>query len=322
MKTLGIQATALIVLSLLVTGCGSDDDAVVDPIEARINAIFPEEPGFGTVDRAQVRSMMTVPAEEDGPFFMVNLIRHREQAEYPDGRATELSGRQADEIYGAAIFPILTEFGAEPVYVADVELGLIDDDLATWTQIGVVRYASRAKFFEMLERQDFRDAAVHKEAGVEKSLVLVADIGVDIPDALRNYDPTTAPFPATMEDPPIAIVHLIALHDIAQYEDGRETDLTGREAIALYEQGRQDQGVLGLGVRPGLWLAIEGELVGDGRQWDEFRINNFSSRAAFEEVATRESLEEAGIEHRVAAIRETYALLTDPLLTQVGYESP
>ncbi len=312
---------SVVVLGLSLAACGDGSQpATVSPIEQRIQRLFPGDPPFGDVDRAQVRQMLEVPPEEDGPFFMVNLIRHREHAEYPDGRETNLTGEQADGIYGSLILPILLDIGARPVFVANVEDNLIDADGAAWTQIGVVRYPSRAKFFDMLERQDFVDAAQHKLAGVEKTLVLVADIdGEPLPDALRNVDLSSIPYPPTADDQPIAIVHLLDYNDIAQYEDGRETMLTGREAMSLYETGRQDQNVIGLGVRPGLWLAIEGEVIGDGREWEEFRINNFPSRATFEAITTADSLDEAGVEHRVAALRETYTQRTAPLLTEVGY---
>lgn len=264
--------------------------------------------------------MLEVPPEEDGPFYMVNLIRHRERAQYPDGRETNLTGAEADRVYGSLILPILAEIGARPVFVSDVETNLIDDGSGAWTQIGVVLYPSRAAFFDMLEREDFRAAADHKDAGVEKSLVLVGRLdGEPFPDAFFEVDLANLPTPPTPEDQPIAICHLLDYHDIAQYADGRETTLTGREAIGLYEQGRQDQDVLGLGVRPALWLLIDGELVGDGRQWDEFRVNYFPNRATFFQIANADSLEEAGVEHREAAINDTYTQLTDPLLSEIGY---
>ncbi len=265
--------------------------------------------------------MLDVPADEDRPFYMVNVIQHRELAEYPDGRETDLTGAQADAVYGSLVLPILAEIGARPVFVADVNLNLINADGTPWTQVAVVLYPSRARFFEMLEREDFLSAAVHKEAGVEKTLVLVAEVEEGgIQDQDRRLDLTTVPTPPTPEDPPISVIHLLDFRETAQYPDGRETDLTGREAMRLYEQGRADQGVTELGVRIGIWLRIEGELIGDGRAWEEFRINNFPNQTTFFQVASIESSQEAGIEHRVAAIQETYTMLTAPVLTEIGYD--
>lgn len=312
----------LLLAVALGTGCGdSEAPSNADPIGERIERLFPAEYSFGTVDRSHVRRMLEVPPEEDGPFYMVNLIQHREHAEYPDGRETDLTGAQADAIYSAQILPILLEIGARPVFVADVNGNLISDDGTLWEQVSIVLYPSRARFFEMLEREDANAALVHKDAGVGKTLVLVAGVeGDGISDEERRVDLTTVPTPPTPEDPPISIVHLLAYNENAEYADGRDTDRTGREAMQLYEQGREDQNVAALGVRAGLWLRIEGEFIGDGRIWDEFRINNFPNRTTFLQVASQESLEEAGIEHREAATRDTYSMLTSPALTEVGYD--
>ena len=44
-------------------------------------------------------------------------------------------------------------------------------------------------------------------------------------------------FMEPVSDGPICMVNLLKFKDKAAYEDGRDTDLTGREAHALYEEG-------------------------------------------------------------------------------------
>lgn len=316
-----------VVFAALLLGCGDGASPAgplepIDPIEARIQQLFPEgeEPPFGNLNRDQIRRMLQVPPEEDEPFYMLNLIKHYDVAQYPDGRESDLSGAAADGIYGSLVLPILAEIGARPVFVSSVELNLIDGDQAGWTQIAIVRYPSRAAFFGMLERDDFQDASIHKVAGVEKTIVMVAQREVDeFPASFYEVDLEALPTPPTPDDPPIAICHILDYHDIAQYADGRETTLTGREAMDLYSQGRFEQDVIGMGVRPGLWLEIEGELLGRGSQFEEFRVNNFPNRETFFQIANAESFAEAGGEHRLAAIKETYTQLTVPLLNEDGY---
>ncbi len=294
-------------------------DVGSDPIEERIDRLFAEDPAYGTVDREEVRRMMEVPAEQDGPFFMVNFVKYRERALYSDGRETDLTGAQADQIYGQAVLPILGDIGARPVFVADVELTLQSDDGIQWDQVGVVLYPSRAAFFDMLERDDFREASVHKEAGIETTLVMFAQPTEDVwPEGFRAVDLSGVPNPPTEDDPPLAIVHLYAYRERAQYEDGRETELTGREAVDLYTQGREEQRVTELGVRPGLWLDIDGALLADERRWHEFRTNLFPSHETFWNVAS--TGEEAGIEHRVAGLEHLYTLITLPIIDEYGYE--
>ena len=55
------------------------------------------------------------------PIYMVNLLKFKEKAVYPDGRETTLTGREAYDIYGAAVSELLKEFGGEAVFAADVE---------------------------------------------------------------------------------------------------------------------------------------------------------------------------------------------------------
>ncbi len=64
-------------------------------------------------------SMLKTPPEEDGPFYAVNLMKHREHAEYTDGRATTLTGREADGEYMP--IDVLTKIAARIVFIADVE---------------------------------------------------------------------------------------------------------------------------------------------------------------------------------------------------------
>lgn len=217
------------------------------------------------------------------------------------------------------MFPILLSIGAQPIFVGNVEMPLIDRDAAGWDQVTVVLYPSRAQLVAMLGREDFKAAAAHKFAGVERSTILVTNLATPpLPDELRRVDLAALPFPPNPEDPPVTVVHLIDFNEVARFADGRETDLTGREALDLYEQARTPQ-AFPLGVRPGVRLAVEGGLVGDGRAWEEVRINNFPSRAAFRELITKESLDAANVENREAALAETYALLVAPLINQVGY---
>ncbi len=62
----------------------------------------------------------TQPGAE-GPIFMVNLLRFKDNAEYEDGRETELTGREAYTLYLEAVSELLQEFGGGAMFVADVE---------------------------------------------------------------------------------------------------------------------------------------------------------------------------------------------------------
>ena len=74
---------------------------------------------YGTIDPDYARHLASIAPDDDGPIWMVNLMRYRDHAVYADGRETDLSGREADDRY--APFGPFRTVGAELVFLADVE---------------------------------------------------------------------------------------------------------------------------------------------------------------------------------------------------------
>lgn len=277
---------------LTVAGCGSSEQAALPDLG--------DDPSYGTYNEAQIRRMWETPPEEDGPFWMVNLIKYRELAVYPDGRETDLTGREADDLYAPLEF--LEAIGAEVAFVGEVENNLISLDGEEWEQIAIVRYPSRALFFQMILDEEFQARSINKDAGVERSQVIVTQLR----DPTEVPTPDVIPNPSTPSDPPVAITHLLSLRETAQYPAGSdEPERTGREAMSLYEEAATPV-ALEQGGAPVAWFDVEGVFVGDGREWDEFRINIFPSRAAFSVVASDPD-RQAGQFHREAAIADTYS---------------
>ena len=52
----------------------------------------------------------------DSPISMVNLLKFKEKAEYEDGRDTEMSGKEAYQIYAIEVQEHLKKVGAEMVF--------------------------------------------------------------------------------------------------------------------------------------------------------------------------------------------------------------
>ena len=123
--------------------------------------------------------MRSLSPDEDREFLMVNLIKYRAKAKYADGRKTDLTGEQANSLYAPIGF--IGQIGARVDYV-----GRVNDQMGNmnpgWDEIGVVRYPSRAKFFEMVTNPEFQNRAVHKDAGLEVSQVLLTE---SVPSASR-----------------------------------------------------------------------------------------------------------------------------------------
>ena len=109
------------------------------------------KPRYGNVDREYGMRLATTPLDDDGPVWMVNLMKYREKADYDDGRESAISGREAGDIY--APFESLAAVGAEVVFVGDVEQQLLGDS-PIWDRIAVVKYPTRRSFIEMQARPD------------------------------------------------------------------------------------------------------------------------------------------------------------------------
>ena len=126
-----------------------------------INEVIPSDP-------KQMEQMMAEGPE--GPVFMVNLLKFKEKAEYEDGRETDLTGRQAYQLYGMGVAGLLPEYGARIFFMADVtflSLGQVED---LWDEIAIAVYPNRNALFRMSTSQEWQDLAVHRAAGLAGQL--------------------------------------------------------------------------------------------------------------------------------------------------------
>lgn len=100
---------------------------------------------------------------------------------------------------------------------------------------------------------------------------------------------------------PIFMVNLLKFKDKAEYEDGRETDLTGREAYAIY--GKAVAGILPkFGGR--FFLATDVTFLALGQVedlWDEVAIAVYPERPAMLKMSMSEEWQAAGV-HRAAGL--------------------
>jgi hypothetical protein len=135
---------------------------------------------FGEIDQDYAIRLATCPPEEDGPVLMVNLMRYRAQAEYRgeaplDADGNVISGREADDRY-APLGP-LAAVGATVVLHADVIDTASSGGGEDWHRVGIVRYPTRRSFIDMQSRKDFQEKYPHKEAGMERTVI----VGVPVP---------------------------------------------------------------------------------------------------------------------------------------------
>lgn len=124
-------------------------------------------------ERAAFDAFKALP--RDAPVEMLNLLRFRDQAEYPAGhpRAGEgLSGAAAYRLYGAESGPVFQRVGGSILWSGRPELTLIGPADERWDAAFVARYPSAAAFLEMVTDPDYRQAVVHRQAAVLTSRLI------------------------------------------------------------------------------------------------------------------------------------------------------
>ena len=106
----------------------------------------------------------------DGPIYMVNLLKFKEHAEYEDGRETDLTGRQAYELYGRGVAGLLPDYGGQIVFAGDVTFLMLGQVEELWDEIAIAQYPNRGALVEMSSSEEWRALAVHRTAGLAGQL--------------------------------------------------------------------------------------------------------------------------------------------------------
>lgn len=106
----------------------------------------------------------------DGPIYMVNLLKFKAKAEYPDGRASDLTGEQAYAIYGEGVTKLLAEVGGAPVFSATVERLMLGEVEDLWDKVAIAMYPSRAAMLTMIQMPKMAEIGVHRAAGLAGQL--------------------------------------------------------------------------------------------------------------------------------------------------------
>ena len=109
------------------------------------------------------------PAPE-GPIYMVNLLKFKLQAEYEDGRSTDLTGEAAYGIYAEAVSELLLEFGGFAGFGANVERLMLGEVEELWDEVAIAMYPSRSAMMEMMQSPRMQEIAVHRAAGLAGQL--------------------------------------------------------------------------------------------------------------------------------------------------------
>jgi uncharacterized protein (DUF1330 family) len=108
--------------------------------------------------------------EEDGPFVMVNLLKFKANAEYPDGADSHLTGAEAYARYGKAVRAHVEAVGGKTGYAGPVTGLLLGEVEELWDMIALAEYPSRAAMLAMIQSREYQEIARHRSAGLQGQL--------------------------------------------------------------------------------------------------------------------------------------------------------
>jgi uncharacterized protein (DUF1330 family) len=106
------------------------------------------------------------------PVVMLNLLKFRERASYDDGRVSDLSGREAYNLYGSAMTKIVENHGGRVVFAGDIASLVIGEVGELWDTCVLVEYPSAAAFATIVSSPEVMEVGVHRVAGLEGQLLL------------------------------------------------------------------------------------------------------------------------------------------------------
>ena len=110
---------------------------------------------------------------DDEPVVMLNLLRFREQASYPEGSAHEpCSGREAYARYGAEAVKHVQAVGGKPLWIGEAQLSIIGPTDEGWDDVLLVQYPSRKAFLTMASNPEYLACAVHRTAALADSRLI------------------------------------------------------------------------------------------------------------------------------------------------------
>ena len=120
--------------------------------------------------RTNFEAFKALPRDE--PIHMLNLLRYRDEAAYPDGHDNAgkgWTGRRAYEEYGATSGPIFRRVGGTLVWRGAFQTMVTGPDDERWDDGFVAQYPTAAAFLEMIKDPDYQRAVVNRTAALADS---------------------------------------------------------------------------------------------------------------------------------------------------------
>ena len=85
---------------------------------------------------------------EEGPIYMVNLLKFKAQAEYADGRATSLTGQEAYGLYAEGVQKLLEAVGGSVTFAGEVSRLTLGEVEELWDEVAIACYPTRGAMLQ------------------------------------------------------------------------------------------------------------------------------------------------------------------------------
>jgi len=118
----------------------------------------------------QIQALFTKAPE--GPLVMLNLLKFKEKAVYPDGRQSDISGAEAYGIYGAEMGKLIEADGGRLVFSAPLNVLVIGEGELEWDAVGIAEYASLESFQRITATPEYQEISAHRTAGLAHQLLI------------------------------------------------------------------------------------------------------------------------------------------------------
>lgn len=124
-------------------------------------------------DRAQFDAFKAL--DRDTPLHMLNLVRLRDHAAYPEdhplaGKA--LTGAEAYKNYGKQSAPVLRDVGGAIAWRGSFETTLIGPQDEVWDLMFIAEYPNAHAFLQMISDPRYKEAVKHRQAAVDTSRLI------------------------------------------------------------------------------------------------------------------------------------------------------
>ena len=126
------------------------------------NAVTPNEEQLAGV----------LEGDTETPIKMVNLLTFKDKAEYADGRETNLSGKEAYEIYTTEVQGHLEKVGGKSIFFGEVQRLMLGEVEELWDWVAIAEYPSRKAMLEMIMNSEYQKSAEHRSAGLAGQLYI------------------------------------------------------------------------------------------------------------------------------------------------------